>query len=430
MHRIPSCFQKQTYIIVLLVIALGACFYAFFAYQKGRSVYTQFVGSGSCSKRKKILIFTSCGGRGHISATEALQEYLDDTYEVKPVYVIRDVLKELDFIYTLTGGTYHSEELYNHFLTRKQVGMVRPMVYAGKLFFVMQQHAVERLLAAYIEAEKPDMIISVIPMINGATERITSEMGIPFWVIPTDFDASLFTFQLHKPQSGSFFMNCALPDELVATTLRSARLEASQCTYIGMPVREQFLKSYDRNLIKAHYDIPLTKPVIMVMMGGRGMCSMRHLADMLLKLEHPVHILFCIGNQTNIKEYLEMADLPPQVSISIISFTPHIAEFMAISDLFITKSGGQSVSEALYMGLPMIIDATDQALDWEQLNRTLVHKRGYGILIRRYNALRSLVHELLEDPAQLAQWKNHIQKLNLPNPRESVRALVTKLLEK
>jgi len=419
--------QKRYYHLFWLLVIIGLIGFWFITVHKKGPLYKAFT-SAVRSQRKKILIFTSSGGRGHVSAAEALQEYLGDTYEVKPVYVIREVLKDLDFIYSITGGAYHSEELYNHFLTRKQLAFVRPMVYAGKIFFTMQHRAIEQILTAYIEAENPDMVISVIPMLNGVTAAVTERLKIPFWVIPTDFDASLFTFQINKPRSPYLLVNCALSDGLVKRTFREAGLRPSQYTYVGMPVREQFLQSYDRDLIKAKYDIPLTKPVIMVMMGGRGMCSMKRLADILLQIEHPVHILFFIGNQLVLKDYLEMIDLPLHITLSVIEFTPHIAEFMAISDLFITKSGGQSVSEALYMGLPMIIDATDQALDWEQLNRTLVQKRGFGTLVRRYSMLRGIVEALLEDPTYISAWKDNIQALHLPNPRNAIRTVVGKLL--
>lgn len=380
------------------------------------------------TERKKILLFTSSGGRGHISAAEAIQEYLGDRYEVKTVFALREILHEIDFIYNVTGGTYYSEEMYNYFLARKQVGLVKTMVYAGYVFMSLQKRNIERLLERYIEAENPAMIISVMPTIDGATQMIAQKHKIPFWVIPTDFDASEFLFQLHKPTSNLFFMNCPLRDEIVERTFKPAHIRASQFTSIGMPVREQFLKQYDVATVKHKYNIPAGKPVIMVMMGGRGAKAMKKLAAQLMELETPAHLLLCIGKQADVKAALEQMEPTPNISFSIIEFTPDIAELMAISDLFVTKSGGQSVSEALYMGLPMLVDATDQALDWEQLNRKLVEKRGFGRMIKRLSKLVPIVQEILDNPAQLAEWKANIKALKLPNPRDGVRNQVMKLI--
>lgn len=380
------------------------------------------------TERKKILLFTSSGGRGHISAAEAVQEYLGDLYEVKPVFVLREILHEIDFIYNITGGEYYSEELYNYFLARKQVGLVKTMVYAGYVFLSLQHRNIQRLIDRYIEAESPDMIISVMPTVDGATQEVAHKRNIPFWVIPTDFDASEFLFQLHKPKSPLFYMNCPLRDEMVEKTFKQAQIKPSQFTYVGMPVRKQFLEKYNVAALKEKYQIPDNKPVIMVMMGGRGAKAIERMAAELMQLETAVHLILCIGKQTDVIESIQSFDAAPGVTRSLIEFTPHIAELMAVSDLFVTKSGGQSVSEALYMGLPMVIDATDQALDWEKLNRKLVEKRGFGTLVKRISKLVPTVQAILDDPTQLAEWKANIEALNLPNPYEGVRNKVIALI--
>jgi processive 1,2-diacylglycerol beta-glucosyltransferase len=188
------------------------------------------------------------------------------------------------------------------------------------------------------------------------------------------------------------------------------------------------LKEYNSAAIKEKFGIQQGKPVIMVMMGGRGAKAIEKLAAQLVQLETPAHLLLCIGKQTEVKDALVALEPAPGITLSIIEFTPYIAELMAISDLFVSKSGGQSVSEALYMGLPMLLDATDQALDWEQLNRKLVEKRGFGMLVKRLNKLVSTVQAILDNPAQLAEWKTNIQSLHLPNPCTGIRNQVTQLI--
>jgi processive 1,2-diacylglycerol beta-glucosyltransferase len=380
------------------------------------------------NERKIILVFTSSGGRGHVSATEALQEYLGELYDVRPVYVIRDVLGDLDFIANITGGSYHSEELYNYFLIRKQVEFVRPMVWAGKMFFSMNQRAIAQLLEEYIQDINPALIISVIPMVNGITARVAEQENIPFWVIPTDFDASLFMYQVHRPQNNQFFVNCFYDNDIVKKTLKPAALKPSQYTYMGMPIREQFLRTYNKDDIRKKYQVPDGKPIVMLMMGGRGMRDTVCLSKELMQINTPVHLLLCIGNQPDLIEPLNALPCSPEVTYSIIEFTPHIAELMAISDLFVTKSGGQSVSEALYMGLPMLIDATTPAMDWELLNRTFVEKKDCGALVKRIRKLVPMVQELLNNPAQLMEWRRNIAAIALPNPKQAITAQVIQLI--
>jgi processive 1,2-diacylglycerol beta-glucosyltransferase len=167
-----------------------------------------------------------------------------------------------------------------------------------------------------------------------------------------------------------------------------------------------------------------------VMMGGRGMRDTLQIAQELMQLTTPVHLLLCIGKQPDLVEPIHALEHTPEVSFTVIEFTPHIAELMAVSDLFVTKSGGQSVNEALYMQLPMLIDATSSALEWEQLNRTFVEEQNIGVLVKRIQKLAPMVQEILDNPEQLAQWRTNIKILNLPDPKKSIREKVVELIGK
>jgi processive 1,2-diacylglycerol beta-glucosyltransferase len=378
--------------------------------------------------RKLVLVLTSSGGRGHISAAESLQEYLGDSYEVRVLFPLREILGNLDFIATITGSKYYSEELYNYFLTRQQFTMIKPMVWAGKIFYSLRAKSIERLFYNYIESTNPAMIISVIPYINGAVALATNKKNIPFWVIPTDLDSELFIYQLHLPKGKSFLFNCAYNKNAIKKTIAPARLRATQYTYAGFPVREQFLQQYDAPAIRNKYTIPTEKPIIMLMMGGRGSKELIKLVSMLTSLPKPVHLLICIGSQEDIRKPLEALEKAPGITMSIIGFTKHVAELMAISNLFITKSGGASVNEALYMELPMLIDATVPALEWERLNRTFVENIGAGKCIKHASELVPTIVQLLEHPEILAQWKKNIQQLEKPNPRDYIRKKIFELI--
>lgn len=74
---------------------------------------------------KKVIIFTSSGGGGHISATQALKEYLGDAYDVHDAYIFRDVLMSLDFVRILTLGRWSNEEFFNFLISKKKYGFYR-----------------------------------------------------------------------------------------------------------------------------------------------------------------------------------------------------------------------------------------------------------------------------------------------------------------
>ena len=76
------------------------------------------------------------------------------------------------------------------------------------------------------------------------------------------------------------------------------------------------------------------------------MASYKYVAY-LIKMQLPLHILVCIGRNERLRRNINKILLPEDVSLTIIGFTDRIADFMAISDVLITKPGPGSVCEAL-----------------------------------------------------------------------------------
>jgi processive 1,2-diacylglycerol beta-glucosyltransferase len=207
-----------------------------------------------------------------------------------------------------------------------------------------------------------------------------------------------------------------------------------------MPVRTQFLQKYDVVTIKKNEGLPLHKKIVMVMLGGRGSIDMPLIAAQLAKVKN-VHCIFSIPKRLEQQEGESVEAIEKRIaewendyykplkkvfddnawlSATILQFRDDIAPFMACADVLITKSGGQTVSEALYLQIPMIIDARDEALPWEELNRTLVIDNNFGTKVTTLNEYAPLVQKIIDNPAQLAVWKQNIQKLELPNPEQAV----------
>ena len=103
---------------------------------------------------------------------------------------------------------------------------------------------------------------------------------------------------------------------------------------------------------------------------------------------------------------------------------------MALSDLLITKSGTLSVCEALYMNLPLFLDATSTLLPWERFNHQFVEKNGFGLSIKNFDEVAPLVENLIEHTDELDVYKNNIGKLGKKDFGKEFKALIKEILEK
>jgi processive 1,2-diacylglycerol beta-glucosyltransferase len=377
---------------------------------------------------KKIMIFTSSGGYGHISATQALTEYLSPKYHILQVYVLEEVLGTIDFIYYLTLGKFSAESLYNYCITRKWFRLLNLMLSSGYFYFWLFDNKVTSLLRNHIIKHKPDMIISVTPMVNGSTLKVCKELNIPFVVIPTDFDVTTFINRLQEPDYDKFFFNLVFSNEFIINqTIKPAKIPQKNIISLDFPLKQSFYAPYEKDSIMAEFDIPNGKQVIMLLMGGQGAEATIDFAKQLAQLQKDVHILLCIGKREEVRDDIEKINFNDGITYSIISFTSKIAVLMSLADLIITKSGSVTVHEALFMQLPMILDGTTPVLPWEKFNHAFIEKKELGASLKNLADLTPLLNDLLRNPDKLQRWHNNLHKIKHKDAPKEVCAFIDSL---
>jgi len=106
-------------------------------------------------------------------------------------------------------------------------------------------------------------------------------------------------------------------------------------------------------------------------------------------------ILICGHNQ---KLRAQLERLPRRAPVFIEGFTKEIPRYMQLADYFIGKPGPGSISEAVFMRLPVIVNCNAWTLPQERYNTVWVRQQGVGIVLDNFRHVRSAVDRLLEPP--------------------------------
>ena len=114
--------------------------------------------------------------------------------------------------------------------------------------------------------------------------------------------------------------------------------------------------------------------------------------------------------------------------MDIVEETNRISDYMAVSNLLITKSGTASFCEAIHMHLPMVIDATSSTLIWERFNHKFTLDKGLGMVIKNYEQLPQFVAEFFKNPAMSREIKHNLSLIRLKDTPEKVRSRVARML--
>ncbi len=381
------------------------------------------------SGRKKILIFSCKAGGGHISMSNALKEYLEPEFCVGHTHVFSEILHSIDPVHKFTNTKFKSIDAYNSLLKRKWNRFLNFFKPLGDWYLKFKRKQISSLFKDYITKHKPDLIISVAPLINAELLEAAEEKDIPFLLIPPDLDASgITTGTIKKPSYNKFYLTLSYNNPEIFKTFKDLKHLKQHISHVGFPVKRAFLNQYDnQNAIKRDFLIPNNKPVILLMMGSQGSKEIYTFTSKLTELAIPAHLVIVLGKSEHMKQTLRSIWFPKHISHSIIGFTDRVADLMNISDVLITKSGSITVNEAIYAQIPMILDATSPVLKWEAFNHGFIVKYGLGKIIKKDTQLPHMVTQMLSKEEQ-GRIRKDFSSFDKKNPEQEIKLLVKRIL--
>jgi 1,2-diacylglycerol 3-beta-galactosyltransferase len=83
---------------------------------------------------------------------------------------------------------------------------------------------------------------------------------------------------------------------------------------------------------------------------------------------------------------------------------------MALCDFFIGKPGPGCISEALAMGLPVIVERNAWTLAHERYNADWIEEQGVGMVVRNFSRIGRAVRDLLE-PERYRRYRARVQAI-------------------
>ena len=143
-------------------------------------------------------------------------------------------------------------------------------------------------------------------------------------------------------------------------------------------------------------------PTGILLFGGHGSKAILEIVKKLdastLNLQ-----LICICGR-NAKLATELRGQKWRIPVHVEEFTSRVNYFMQLADLFIGKPGPGSMSEALAMKLPVIVECNAWTLPQERYNATWVTEKQVGIVLKSFDGIVPAVEKLIE-PSTLENYR-------------------------
>lgn len=354
---------------------------------------------GSSTTRVDLIYFNA--GGGHRAAATALQQVMHgQAWQVRLVHLF-DIL-DPSRLFARTLG-FQPEDLYNRQLA---IGMTLGMSLELKLLQMLikmgHQAMVKRMQAYWLNA-RPDMVVSVIPNFNRA---LCESLRL---ALPSASYVTVLTDMADHPPA--FWVEPDLPQQVVCGTRYAAQQAmAAGCSAqrvhqtSGMILSPRFyaLSATDRWAERFRHGFVGKQAVGLVMFGGYGSDVMKTIATRLV--DTPL-ILVCGKNAALAQSLRAMTTQAPHV---VVEFTDDMAYWMRLADFFIGKPGPASLSEAVHMGLPVVITCNAWTMPQERWNTQWVRNNGLGVVLKSFRSVRSAVHEIV---SHLSTWQKNVRQV-------------------
>jgi 1,2-diacylglycerol 3-beta-galactosyltransferase len=147
------------------------------------------------------------------------------------------------------------------------------------------------------------------------------------------------------------------------------------------------------------------EPVGLVMFGGEGSAVMSQIAR---RLDRRQLLVICGKNQ---KLRAQIQAMPRTAATFVDGFTKEVPRYMQLADYFIGKPGPGSLSEAIEMKLPCIVERNAWTLPQERYNAEWLTSNGAGIVVPNFRSIAGAVDALLE-PAAYAKFRAATERMH------------------
>jgi UDP-N-acetylglucosamine:LPS N-acetylglucosamine transferase len=158
----------------------------------------------------------------------------------------------------------------------------------------------------------------------------------------------------------------------------------------------------DRAAERTRLGLDPEKPTGLVLFGAQG-------SKVMLEIDRRLdgtQLIFVCGKNTSLAQKLRAR--PAKAKRFIEGFTSAIPYYMQVSDFFIGKPGPGSISEAVAMKLPVILERNMWTLPQERYNAEWVMERNTGIVLRNFRQVAAAADRML---GNLAGFRENVGKI-------------------
>jgi 1,2-diacylglycerol 3-beta-galactosyltransferase len=371
-----------------------------------------------------INVITGQGGGGHYATYRAIrviaeQQKLPWQFQVLDMDEIITQLSQqnqLNNAYDVFGVSAH--DLYNWMLRSGWTWLWPMLMRLNKWLVRLNYKMGVRLFEQHWYEQQPDLVLSVMPLFNRVIWESIQRVkpNTPVVTILTDFADCPPNFWF-EPSTSNYFV-CGT-DKAVEQA-RSLGIAAEQIIQTsGLVIHPNFYPSQSddrapisqsmRQQERQRLGLDPDRMTGLVLFGGNGSPVMKDISKRLESLSEQLQLIFICGRNEALAQ--ELRQYQGTQKRFITTFTDDVPYYMQLADFFIGKPGPGSISEAIAMKLPVIVECNSSTMIQERYNAEWIQLKEVGLVLHSFRDIQKAVEKLLQ-PKIFARYRDNVAAIN------------------
>ena len=348
----------------------------------------------SVRNRRLDIAFFDAGG-GHRAAANALKLSIERGGKPWNVRIVnlQETLDELDIFRKTTG--VRMQDIYNHLLrkgwTLGSELLIGPMHGVIRLY----HRPAVKMLAEFWRRDTPELLVSVVPNLNRALFEAYRQVVPDGRMVTILTDLADYPPHFWIEKQDQWFI-CGT-DRAVEQAREQGHRPERVLRASGMILHPRFYEvpQIDRRAELARLGLDPNKLTGLVLFGGFGSFRMVDIAEKVSEAKLDIQLIFICGKNEKLRQRLKGMKLSFPAYIE--GFTSEVPHYMSLADFFVGKPGPGSISEALHLGLPVIVERNAWTLPQERYNTDWVRENNVGLVIDNFDNIVPAIREMKID---------------------------------
>lgn len=209
-----------------------------------------------------------------------------------------------------------------------------------------------------------------------------------------------------------------IPDEKVAHEFLSPHIPKEKLVVSGIPIRQMFYKTTDKDVAKTTISVPTHHKHLVMMCGSMGCGPIEKLTGILTdRVKDNFTLTVVCGTNEKLKAQLE-AKYGGRKNLQIKGFVKDMSLLLDSADLYLTKAGGISVTEAAAKHLPMVF--IKAVAGCEEYNSQFFAECGCYLKGNTANEIANIIEALFDDMPRYQRMLTAMKKIESINAAEEI----------